>query len=230
VRANRFKLQQAVEDVNAQVAHLRADIASLNSKQAVLELARASLKQAEELAPSGVISKQELSKRQKAVQVEESDVEQALQIVNATRAGMGLTVELATSPSLDDAPANLDQKDASVQQALLELLHQLALLGYSPASWKTTPQEFIEEFHKQDPTGDLDRIYAKILDRAPAVKQAEAKLLRARRDLEQAELDLRYCRITSAVDGVVAHRNVSPGNHVAVGEVLLEVHLLLAPD
>ena len=61
---------------------------------------------------------------------------------------------------------------------------------------------------------------------APAVKQAEAKLLQARRDLEQAELNLRYCDIVSEIDGVVTSRNVNPGNNVSSGQSLMTVRSL----
>jgi membrane fusion protein (multidrug efflux system) len=47
---------------------------------------------------------------------------------------------------------------------------------------------------------------------SPAVKQAEAKLMQARRDLAQAELNLRYCDLFSEIDGVVTNRSVNPGN------------------
>jgi membrane fusion protein (multidrug efflux system) len=49
----------------------------------------------------------------------------------------------------------------------------------------------LDEFAKQ---GDIDRYFALLTSEAPAVKQAEAKLEAANRDLAHAELDLRYCR------------------------------------
>ena len=61
---------------------------------------------------------------------------------------------------------------------------------------------------------------------APAVRQAEAKLLQARRDLAQAELNLRYCDIVSEIDGVVTSRNVNPGNNVLPGQALMAVRSL----
>jgi membrane fusion protein, multidrug efflux system len=57
-RANRFKLEHAIENVNNQIANLRAAVATLDSKKATLELAKANLKRGEELAPSGGISKE----------------------------------------------------------------------------------------------------------------------------------------------------------------------------
>ena len=38
----------------------------------------------------------------------------------------------------------------------------------------------VADFYKRDPQGDIDRIYDKLLKEAPAVKQAEAKLLPGR--------------------------------------------------
>ena len=53
-----------------------------------------------------------------------------------------------------------------------------------PASWDATPKAALAEFLKQDPSGKLDQIYAKLIPNAPAIKQAEAKLDEAKRDLD----------------------------------------------
>jgi membrane fusion protein (multidrug efflux system) len=47
----------------------------------------------------------------------------------------------------------------------------------------------------------LDRILALIIPKAPAIQQAESKLAQARRDLDQAKLNLRYCDVVSELDG-----------------------------
>ncbi len=60
----------------------------------------------------------------------------------------------------------------------------------------------------------------------PAVLQAKAALEEARHDLEQAELNLRYCDIVSEIDGVVIGRNVNPGNDVQAGQSLMAVRSL----
>jgi membrane fusion protein (multidrug efflux system) len=110
------------------------------------------------------------------------------------------------------------------------LLQSAAQLGYFPASLNATPKETIEAFYKQDPEGNLDRIYAHLITQAPAIKQAEAKLLQARSDLDQALLNLRYTDVVSDFDGVVTSRNVNPGNNVQVGQSLLAVRALRPPD
>ena len=111
-------------------------------------------------------------------------------------------------------------------QALGVLMQSAAQLGYFPTSWNATPKETIAAFYKQDPEGNLDRIYAKILPNAPPIKQAEAKLLQAQSDLAQAQLNLRYCDVVSDIDGVVTNRNVNPGNNVQVGQSLMAVRSL----
>jgi membrane fusion protein (multidrug efflux system) len=75
-------------------------------------------------------------------------------------------------------------------------------------------------------SGDIDRTFARLATEAPAVKQAEAKLEAAKRDLAQAELDLRYCDIVAEIDGVITRRNVNPGNNVQVGQGLMAIRSL----
>jgi membrane fusion protein (multidrug efflux system) len=224
-RANRFKLERAIEDVNNQVANLRAAVATVNSRKATLELAEANLKRGEKLSPSG-ISKEELDQRRQTVKVAQATVDQALESVYAIRAGLGLATAPGTSKDLAAVPPNLDQTYSAVRQALADLLESAAQFGYQITTWDATPKEAIAQFYKQDPKGNLDRIYAQIIPNAPAIKQAEAKLEQAQRDLAQAELDLRYTDIVSEIDGLVTQRNVNPGNNVQVGQSLMVVRSL----
>jgi membrane fusion protein (multidrug efflux system) len=84
----------------------------------------------------------------------------------------------------------------------------------------------VAEFYKRDPSGEIDRIYAQLLKDAPSIKVAQSKLLQSRRNLEQAELNLRYCDVVAEIDGVVTRRNVNPGNNVTVGQSLMVVRSL----
>jgi membrane fusion protein (multidrug efflux system) len=81
----------------------------------------------------------------------------------------------------------------------------------------------LEEFEK---LGPIDRSFDRLAAEAPAVKQAEAKLQAAKRDLALAELDLRYCDVVAEIDGVVTRRNVNPGNDVQVGQSLMAIRSL----
>src|SRR5262249_34022615 len=155
---------------------LRAAVATLNSKKATLDLAKANLKRGEALAPSGGISKEELDQRRQSVKVDEAAVDQALQAVYAIRVGLGLPAQPPKGRDLTDVPPDPDQNFSSVREALGALLQSAAQFGYFPASWNSTPKEVLDTFYKQDPEGNLDRILANLIPHAPAIKQAEAKL------------------------------------------------------
>jgi membrane fusion protein (multidrug efflux system) len=226
-RANRYLLEHAMEDVNTQVANLRASVATLNSRRATLELSRNNLRRGEELVKTGGISKEELDQRRQTVKVDEAAVDQALQQIYATRVGLGLPAHPPTGKDLTDVPADLEQNFSSVKQAVGQLQQSAAQFGYAATSWEMTPKALLEEFYKQDPERSVDKIMARLIPNAPAIKQAEAKLQQARADLADAELNLRYCDIVSEIDGVVTRRNVNPGNNVSVGQSLMAVRSLI---
>jgi membrane fusion protein (multidrug efflux system) len=222
-RASRFKLEHSIEDVSTQIANLRAAVATHRSKLATLQLAKSNLKRGEELAPSGGISKEDLDLRRQTVKVDEAAADQALQQVYAIRASLGLAIEPPKGHDLAEVPPDLDQNFSAVRQALGELLQNAAQFGYFPTSWTAGPKQAIADFYKQDPQHDLNRIYEHLIPQAPGIKQAKAKLLQARSDLADAELNLRYCDIVSEIDGVVTRRNVNPGNNVSVGQALMAI-------
>lgn len=225
-RANRFNLEYAIDQVNDKIANLRASVATLNSRRASLELARSNLRRAEQLAPSGAISKEDLDVRQQTVKVDEAAVDEALQFVYANRASLGLQAEPPPGEDLSTVPPGLDQNFSTVREALAQLVQSAAQIGYFTTDWNASPSEAIAQFYKQDPEGDLNRIYAHIIPNAPPIKQAEAMLEQAKRDLEQAELSLAYCNVVSEIDGVVTRRNVNPGNNVQAGQSLMAVRSL----
>ena len=84
----------------------------------------------------------------------------------------------------------------------------------------------LADFYKRDAAGDVDKIVDKLVPESPTVKQAQAKLLQAKQDLAQAELNLRYCTVRAEVDGVVTRRNVNPGNNLAAGQQVMAVQSL----
>jgi membrane fusion protein, multidrug efflux system len=225
-RGNRFKFEHAIEEVKNQVANLGALVATLNSRKATLELARDNFKRGEELVSSGGISKEELDQRRQTVKVDGAAVEQALQTVYAARAGLGLPIQPPKGHDLAETPADLDQNFSTVREALANAFQSAALLGYLPASWEETPNQAVADFYKQDKEGNLNRIYDRLVQDAPAVKLAEANVMQARANLAQAELNLRYCDVLSDIDGQVTRRNVNPGNNVQAGQSLMAVRSL----
>jgi membrane fusion protein (multidrug efflux system) len=225
-RGLRFKLQHAIEDVDNQVALIRARAATWEQSKATQVLAQAEFERAKRLLATKVTSAEDFDQKREALDVANAQVTQALENVYQARAALGLPGKPPEGTNLTDVPANLDQTFSSVRQALGELMQSAAQLGIVASSYDLTPQQVVEEFYKRDPGGDINRIYAEIIKNAPALKQAEAELMRAERDLDDAKLNLRYCTIVAEIDGVVTRRNVNPGNNVQVGQSLMAIRSL----
>ena len=221
-RSYRWKLQRAMEDVDDQVALLASRVAALKSKEASLDRARADFTRADNLYARHAISREEFDQRREAVRTAEAAAKQALEEVYESRVALGLPPRPGKG-ELTDVPADLNQTFSSVREALAALVQSMAQVGLSPPPMDRTPREALDEFNRRDKEGNIDRILERLVPEAPAVRQAQAKLLQARRDLAQAELNLRYCDITSEIDGVVTSKNVNPGNNVTAGQSLMAV-------
>ena len=223
-RSKLYKLTHSMEDVNNQIANLAADVATLNSRKATLELARANLKRGEELAPKGTLSKEELDTRRQTFKFEEANVEQALQKVYADRVTLGLPAQPKKGHDLAEVPPDLDQDFSSVRQAAADLIQSAAQLGYLPTAWDATPEQGKEEFYRQERDGNLNAIYAKLIDDSPAVMQARANLQQARSDLDQALLNLRYTCLRAPFPGVVVKRYLHLGDFASPGVAILSMY------
>ena len=225
-RGFRFKLQHAIEDVDNQVALLRARAAAWEQSKATLVLAEAEFDRAKRLLATKVVSSEEFDRKRESLDVAKAQVTQALENVSQARVALGLPATPPEGSSLTDVPKDLDQTFSSVRQALADLMHGAAQLGIVSSSYDLTPKQVVDEFYKRDPGGDIDRIYADVIKNAPGLTQAQAGLLKAQRDLDQAKLDLRYCSVVAEIDGVITRRNVNPGNNVLVGQSLMAIRSL----
>jgi membrane fusion protein (multidrug efflux system) len=225
-RSQRFKLTRAIEDVDNQIALIRARVATWEQSKATLVLAQAEFDRAERLLATKVVSAEEYDQRHEALDVARAQVTQALESVFQARVALGLPGQPPPRTSLADVPADLDQTFSSVRQAQADLLQSAAQLGIVPSSYNLSPKQMLDEFYRRDPTGDLDRIYAAVIKNAPSLKQAETNLMQAKRDLDQANLNLRYCTVVAEIDGVITRRNVNPGNNVQVGQSLMAIRSL----
>jgi membrane fusion protein (multidrug efflux system) len=225
VRSLRFNLDHAIEDVDNQVAILRSKAATLQSKKAALARAQADYDRAVPLLKSGAVAREDFDARTEALLVAQAEVEEALQGVYQVRVSLGLPAKPETGDDLAQVPPDLDQTFSTVREAQASLAEAAAQIGVSD-SFNITPKQMIANFYKRDPQGNIDRIYAKLINEAPAVKQAQAKLAEALRNLDQANLNLRYCNVVSEIDGVVTRRNVNPGNNVVAGQSLMAIRSL----
>lgn len=225
-RSYRFKLTHAIEDVDNQIALLRARVATLEQAKASAVLAEQEFNRSKQLLATKVVSSEEFDQKREALDVARAQVQQGIESVSQQRVALGLPAEPPPGKPLTDVPADLDQTFSTVRQAVADLLNAAAVLGIEESSFDLSPKQVLAEFYKRDPSGDLDKIYDQVIKDAPALKQAQTKVLSAQRDLDQAKLNLRYCTIYAEIDGVVTRRNVNPGNHVSIGQSLMAVRSL----
>jgi len=220
--SRRWDLQHAVEDVDNQVALLHARVAAIDKSRAALVLAQVQFDRARALVGRADVTREEYDTRQAELTTAGAQLVQTLAEVYQVRVSLGLPAQPPKGGDLGQVPADLDDTFSSVREAQSELIQSAAQLGVAH-SFEQGPKAMLDQFEK---LGDINSIFARYAADAPAVKQAEAKLEAAQRDLAQAELNLRYCDIISEIDGVVTRRNVNPGNFVQVGQNLMAVRSL----
>lgn len=219
--SRRWDLQRAVESVDNQVALLHARVAEVAKSRAALTLAQVEFERAKRLVARDDVPREVYDQRQAELTTAGAQLAQALAEVYQIRASLGLPAQ-PDGGDLGQVPADLDETFSSVLQAQAALIQSAAQLGVAH-SFDQGPKAMLDQFYK---LGDVNATFARYAANAPAVKQAEAKLESARRDLAQAELDLRYTNITADIDGVVTRRNVNPGNFVQVGQNLMAIRSL----
>src|SRR5262249_53871105 len=160
--------------VNDQVEQLRSKVVALESDKAELARAQADYDRSSRLRPSGASSAEELEHRKQALLSAQSQLDSSIQAVYQLRASLGLPPKPG-GQDLAEVPPDLDQTFSSVREAQASLIEVAAQLGVTD-SFDKTPKQLIADFYKRDPQGDVDRIYAQILENAPSVKQAASRL------------------------------------------------------
>jgi membrane fusion protein, multidrug efflux system len=224
-RSLRYSLQRAGENVNNQIALLRAKVATLESKKATLARTDVDFKRAEGLLKADVASRQQYDVANEKRRVAQAEVDRALQEVYQVRVGLGLTPQPPPGHELTEVPPDLQQNFSAVKEAQGKLIQIASQLGVVQP-FNVTPEAMLAEFYRRDPDGDVDRILEALIQSAPAVKQARAKVDEAQRNLDEEQLHLRYCDVVAEIDGVVTRRTVNPGNNVVAGQSLMAVRSL----
>jgi membrane fusion protein, multidrug efflux system len=225
-RSARFKLATAIQDVDNQVALIRARVATWEQQKATLVLAQQEFDRAARLLATKVVSQEEYDERREALDVGKAQVTQSLEAVHQVRVALGLPAEPPQGKTLTDVPDDIDQTFSSVRQAQADLVQVAAQLGIVGSSYNLSPKAMLDEFYRRDPAGDLDKIYAEVIKNAPTLKQSQTSLMQAQRDLDQAKLNLRYCTVIAEIDGVITRRNVNPGNNLQAGQSVMAIRSL----
>jgi membrane fusion protein, multidrug efflux system len=220
--SRRWDLQHAVENVDNQVALLHARVAGIDKSKAALVLAQVEFDRARQLVARDDVSREVYDRRQAELTTAGAQLVQTLAEVYQIRVSLGLPAQSDGGGDLGHVPSDLDETFSSVLEAQAALIQSAAQLGVVH-SFDQGPKAMLDQFYK---LGPVDTTFAQYAANAPAVRQAEAKLEAAERDLAQAELNLRYCDILAEIDGVVTRRNVNPGNFVQVGQNLMATRSL----
>src|SRR5262245_46848969 len=172
-KSRRENLQHAMEDVANQISLLHARVAGVEKSKASLKLAELDFERAKQLIGSTTITQQEYDRREATLSVARAQLTQSLADVYQIRVSLGLPVQPEGGGDLGQVPPDLDQTFSSVLPAQAELIQSAAELGVVH-SYNQTPKQMLEEFDKQ---GDINRTFARLAAEAPAIKQAEAKLV-----------------------------------------------------
>ena len=219
--SRRRALEHAMENVDDQVALLHAKVAAVDKTKAQLALAQLDFDRAAKLVVTNDVPREVYDRRQAELLAARADVVAALADVRQIRASLGLP-EQPDEGNLSQVPPDIDQTFSSVLQAQAALIQSAAQLGVIH-SFDEGPRAMVEAFVKE---GDVNATFARLAANAPDIKQAEANLEVAKRDLDQAELDLRYCNVLAEIDGVITRRNVNPGDNIQVGQALMAIRSL----
>jgi membrane fusion protein (multidrug efflux system) len=232
-------LVQTIQDlVRYQTAGLKWGAANLRQQQASERLAEVQYERVKSLDPK-TVGQEEIDQRQAALQVAHEQTSAAWQSIQQTRALLGLPAD-AQDPSA--TPANVGETFSGTQYAVASAQQALAQIGVR----FDAPSPSLAALHERLATLVVDQI----VEQSPAVAAAKARVAQAQaalggsafdaaqpyanqpavaeaqKELEEAQLRLRYMQIVAPISGFVNRRNVNPGTHVQAGQALLAIRPL----
>jgi membrane fusion protein, multidrug efflux system len=222
-RANWYTLVNAQEQVRYQIATLHSNVANLKVQEAQLDLADKETKRAERLVKRQAATKEELDQRRAAEEVARQQVASARETVRRTRAALGLPPNDSDPTAV---PPNLEDAFSAVQTALSNAARSLVGIGIPLHVQGLTPEGLRRQLAVLSPTGDVDEVLDRWLEKAPAVQQARAARDQAREDVRNAGLNLQYTYVYAPIDGQIAGRSANPGYNVAAGQTVMSVRSL----
>jgi membrane fusion protein, multidrug efflux system len=238
LRASWFLVQTVQDLVRYQTAALKWGAANLRQQEANERLAGVQYERVRALDPK-TVGQEEIDQRQAALQVAHEQTAAAWQSIQQTRALLGLAPD-AQDPAA--APANVGETFSGTQYAVAAAQQSLAQIGVR----FDAPSPSLAALHERLATLAVDSV----LEQSPAVAAAKARVAQAQaalggsafdpaqpyanqpsiaeaqKELEEAELRLRYTQIVAPISGFVSRRNVNAGTHVQAGQALLAIRPL----
>ncbi len=201
------EVEQARNQVRSGIAGVQVALANVNLQKANLELAKKEHNRYAELAPGGAASKETLDQKKAKYDVVKEQLAASVETVKQAYALLGLP------PDPSDLVAS-----TSVE----------AMMARVPVILKD-----VESLVERVPSVRMAQAGARQMRAAlggaafdPREPYRHPDVLKAKRELDQAELNLRYTEIRSAITGYVSNRAVNEGNQVQVGQMLMAIRPL----
>jgi membrane fusion protein (multidrug efflux system) len=227
------------EQVRYRVASLRAAAASLRAAQADMIFAQKEFDRVDHLVAKQSATRSELDQKRSVLDSTRERVKAAEQQVEQVRA------QLAIGPNYqqpDQVPANLERTDTEVRRGVATGQQVLAQLGVRFAkdldpntfhaavkALLSRPDGWIDQVPPvREARGQLDQTLAALGGESfnPSRLQEHPSVVKLRKELEQAELELSYTEVRAPVSGFVSRKSVNPGDHIQVGQALMSIQPL----
>jgi len=164
-----------------------------------------------------------VKKGQPLFKLDKREYEATLQTAKAQLAKAEADLQSAKERSLVDmAQANLDIATAQLNKADQDVKRLKPL-----AEQQAVPQQdydnalAAQQGARADVEGRKSGLSTSKVNQTAQIGQANAAVMAAKAQIQQAELNLEYCNITSPIDGLIGKREVAPGNLVGRGEATL---------
>ena len=229
------------EQVRSRIAGLRSQAASLRASYAELVLAQKDHERVKNLVNSQTATREELDQKLAAFESAREKYKVAEQSVQQARALLALAPDYHHPEQI---PAGLDRTDTQVRRAVAAGHQILANLGLASGMHTMEPEALHAALIRL--TNNTSESW---FDAVPAVRSAQTQVdqtiamlggpsfdpvrpyehpsvVRARKNLDEAELKLSYTEIRAPVSGFVNRRSVNPGDHVQGGQGLMSIQPL----
>ncbi len=172
---------------------------------------------------SGAISREQYDQDRAALEVARNLVASQKETIHKARAVLGLSPN-AANPS--EVPADIERQYSEVQVALSNWATSLAAIGVPLSVAGLSPEEVRKKLEDWLASKISPAAAKTLVEDAPAVQVARAKVRQAQVALELARLNLSYTEIKAPFDGFVTKRTVNAGDYATIGQNLLAVQSL----
>jgi membrane fusion protein, multidrug efflux system len=232
-------LLSTVEDlVRYQIASLRANAATLKVQEANLALAQKEYDRQAAVTRKQAGSQEDLDQREAALKVAREQLTAAEQAVRQARAMLGLPQTAADPESVpEDLPETFPgtlYAVASGAQTLLQLGVPFDLGRLTPAGLGERMDSLKVDAVVEDSPG-VQAAQARVRqalaalggdEYAPEQPYNHPSVVKAQKELEEAELQLKYTTVRAPIAGFVSRREANPGTHAEPGQPMLALRPL----